>query len=432
MQVVLETGLDLDSQGLILAGYQNVASRVGAALTTPAWDDQSDSQGSGLAISAKGRRGSPLMPAWFLELPMDCTSLDRSEADNDRIRFQPDRCVLRFFDYGIAILMIDGHVSTSADSDLPPSIFVREIELLSDTIPSLFLSATSSSVSSLRAAIESQDSQFVISDHIAREMNTALGRHSQGAEQVRPLWVHRLLAFDKSYSDLDLSHLVALQRHQEVRIESDSDESYRFIPGQGTSVVLSEAGDLPAEIVEPLALLNAYYAGSSKYDEAVFWGISQLQAISHGKGRYGVKSKADEILALQERVLLFRAAVDHQAHNLSPQEQVVWQKISAAWNLQPLIDGVASNVATLDGIFQHVAESRRSEQADRLALLVLIFTAASIMGVGATLFPIVDDAPATLPVLERVLVLAGLVIAPLVVIGVVALIVWQTTRRRGR
>jgi len=429
LQIVFETGLDLDTQELILAGYQRVSARVAASLLPTA-----DGRGTisaapgGLAISARTRRGSPLVPAWFTDLPLPFPTTSSDEVSAE-VALNVDRCTLRFFDYGVAIALLDGQVTMTDQTKTPTTPeFVRSVELFSDTLPSHLIEVAAAKVAELRAAVLAVKGSLVLDDLLDREMRETRGL--AGSSRVNALWVHRILALPQLPSDDEFRHLTAVKRGQTVTFESDDRGTFHFYPGQGTSLVVSDSAQIPAEIVEPLALLNAYYAGSTKYDEAVFSGISQLQAISRGRGRYGARAKADEILAMQERVLLFRATVDHQAHNLSPQEQSVWQRTSAAWNLQPLIDGVASNAATLDRLFQHVAESRRFEQAQRLSFIIVIFTAASILGVAAALFPIVDQEPAHLPVLQRILVFTALVFIPLVTIGFVSMLIWQARRVR--
>lgn len=431
LQLVFFTGIDLDTQQLISAGYRKFASDLCGRLASdgsPGWRTAADEEDSELVVSARFRRGNPLLPVWFLERDFVEPWLDTDLSD-DAVHVLVDRATLRVFDYGVGIIMFDGRIEY--EGSLPLVDVIRRVEVISDRVPMAARQIATESVQAIAAGMAALEAgRFELRGLVAGSTNRLREKAPTEAKTVQFLWVHRLFTLDRgaeSLEALDDLGMMSVPVCEQVWFEGR--KSATFIAGQGTSVLQGDGVQgAPPLIVEPLALLNAYYAGSQKFDEAVFEGVAQLQEISNAKSRFSAASKADEVLCLQERVLLFRAMIDHQAHNFSPQEQHVWQMIAEAWNLQPLIDGIESNVTTLDGLFRHVAEQRRSEQAETLQRFVTIFTLASVVGVAASLFPIVDGAPASLPVITRCFIFAILLLGPILI----GWAVYDLVRRRGR
>ena len=413
-EVPFYSGIDFNTQQLVSDGYPEFVTGLVDTLngddhqvwSAPAVGLERSSGGGRLVFNPDDRQGDPLVPFWLLswegqELHDAVAGIAAADAE-----FELCGAELRLYEFGVGTVQLRANVSVAADRSLADQL--RTLEHFDAPLAAALHPVIASALAEVAAALESQG----WADHYTLP---PMGERSRRAEYPVLQWWHRLMAVDGPVDWAELFRQVpALQFSSVTDFCDENGSACRLVPGHGSSVAVGPGIDrVPETIVRSLSLLNGYWAGSAKYDAAVFSGISELQAVGRTQGLLGVNQKAAEVVRLQEQVLLFRAMFDHQAHHLGPQEQQVWQAIARAWNLQPLVDGIRTNVSTLDSLFRQVAERVRSDQADRLNVVVTALTCASFLVVGADLFPTVVGDPLDLHPILRIMVF---LVAPLVLI----------------
>jgi hypothetical protein len=426
------SGMHLNTQLLLNDGLENLASlleRTGAGEAERWRVPRVARSNRDLVFGADDREGSPLIPKWSLECDVAVPTPLAERMERDGVQLAVRNLNIVLFDFGVGVLI--AHLDGVAEDVSSPAATLRAIELASDDFAALVMPTVAEVVGRVIERLERDDEarQLLLHGLAAGEPITARASED-GDLGVVPLWVHRLVGMRGDESALrDLQAVASLATELTVELR-DAQEGSRVVPGTGSSVALvplpappDEPVTIPRSVEVALLLLNAYWAGFSQYDQAIFTGISALHVVRRQGQSRQIRQQAEAVLELQERVLLFSAIVEHQGHHLAPDSQLVWESISRAWNLEPLFDGMMANVGTLDGLFRHVAESVRSDQADRLNLVVTVLTVASISTIGIDLLGLLSADPSTAHAGLRI----GAIVVPLMVLA----LAWMLAKMDG-
>lgn len=415
LELPFYSGLDFNTQLLVSEGYEGFADRLVEELvasTALGWSSPAVGprrhHESGLVFSPDDRQGDPLVPFWLLSCEDPGVLVEFGEMSIGDAELRLASSEMRLYEFGVGSLQLRATITVPWEMSTADQL--RILETFDAPLAAAFFPIIQEYLVRIGAALDTLGFR-------KRFTLRSSGRSGLAPGRAYPVlqWWHRLLAVAAPGDESETFRQVPALQFSAVTDFCDEDgATCRLVPGHGSSVAIGpEIRAVPESIIRALSLLNSYWAGSAKYDAAVFAGISELQAVGRTQGLLGVNEKAEEVVQLQEQVLLFRAMFDHQAHHLGPQEQQIWQAIADAWNLQPLVDGIKTNVSTLDSLFRHVAERVRSDQADRLNVVVTALTCASFLLVGADVFPAVVGEPLDFHPLVRV---AIFLLAPVLLI----------------
>ncbi|MDA8290277.1 MAG: hypothetical protein M0Z33_01155 [Actinomycetota bacterium] len=277
-----------------------------------------------------------------------------------------------------------------------------------------------------------------------RELRDALPREFVGAsiwdgargfwrpgETGDVLWVHRVpvLLVGKG-GTRDVLREIAARSGADLETTSvdDRGDHVTFVPGLGTSVVLSETGsarDRSRHLVGVVGLQSAYWAGSRDLGLAVLREANGLAEFRRTKNVRAVRSEAYRIIDLHDRVTLFRALMSEHVAQLPPAELDLWERTSRAWKLEELVRQTEERHSELAGLGDRYLNRVQGDSSIRLNAVVLVLTIVNGIGVMATVIQFSQGSRLAGPSFARVV---SIVVASLMLSAIVLVM----TTNRGR
>lgn len=245
------------------------------------------------------------------------------------------------------------------------------------------------------------------------------------------LWVHRVPVFVVgSGATPDALAAITARSGAELDATSVDDRGDRvtFVPGLGTSVVLSETGaalDRSRHLSNVVALQSAYWAGSRDLGLAVLREANGLAEFRRKRNVRAVRSEAYRIIDLHDRVTLFRALMSERVAQLPPTELDVWERTSKAWKLEELVRQTEERHSELAGLGDRYLNRVQGDSSIRLNAVVLVLTIVNGIGVMATVIQFSQGSSLANPSFARVV---SIVVASLVLTAIVLVM----TTNRGR
>lgn len=394
------------------------------------------SRPSGLDIDVDSRRGITVLPRFFIErslmgdaLAAALTSAALETRFHDAastIAFRPTRLDIRIYEFGRAVLTVDGHVTGASQADAVKR-FRDGVERLSSRLGD-FTPLVDETVEAVRGVVPDAMTTrpHQTSDARAIAIDTA---------NTRMQWVHRVFVFRNGDPLIDqdaAADSIVFRRRSGTLRNVSIDSNARIYVGDGNSLAVQGA-DTPAEAADNLVSMirsqNAYYSRLEAFDAELLQFIVWLGYEIDRRDMSGMEKirqleeKSAEIVDLLEYAVIFKSAFDDYAYHLDPQSRVIWEEVTECWGTHERFNAVDNKLKTLDQVYGRVTNSLRSLYDSQLNGFVILFTLVGLFSVIIDVIGFVQDEGLIVPNVVRVGVIS------LVGLLLVIIAAWWLRRR---
>lgn len=439
------TGVGLDSSELLTGDYeraqQAVCAAIGGAADEWRYDRITDGP-SRLRFSVKGKYAS-LIPVSFVSRagPATRQDLERRLAEPDslggealaawqRLGLTITDMRIDMFDAGVGIVAVRGSVG---QAKIPMADLRADVEEVSSGLVATLNETVVGTIAEFARAVRDAIPAAVLDVPWFQEEGSVSGSRRDGTPAARPLgltppgqllWLHRTYIFDtSSHEGEDGTALEELLPSTYLRA---SWRNVHFLPGIGSTVIACrERSDANAigllSVRDILALMDlqwAYIAAAMEIDRTLFRRLHQFAVNARRARSSDLEREAQTVLALYDRVRLFRAAGNSVIIDLGGGSRGHWDLMARVQSLPEIFEAIDDKLSALQDACESLRAHVATRQQRRIARTIEVFAGfsvvASVAGI-ATFITNPDLSPTTwnriLGVLIVLLLVTGALLA---------------------
>ena len=393
----MRSGLVIDSRALLARGYAEqqaeITGRIDIAHTGEWYTPGSKARGNRMKIDADTRRGSTIIPGYFIGRTLEGEDLEAAlKAHNLSATLKHgENCV--FHITGIDVRLYDmGYGSAT---------FIGEIEALQNLTLEQYRVTVEKASSELTAyrpifletfekVAKALATEFTIANFHGGNKNVywVNSSLSQGVGDL--FWVHRVFSVAcedaKEYARLKEScKKLIFSEHADLVADTSITQGLSAYPGNGNSACIYNS-----EIVKPdqigtlLSMVraqNIFYVAAEDIDRDLFYLSNDLDRQKHSRDMTLLENQSEIIVEYQSKVTLFKAVYDDFDNSLDPQALKIWHALEQAWHTRDRFDNLNTKLELVEKIYNRVRENLSHLQNKRLGLFMLAFTLISTLSV---------------------------------------------------
>lgn len=199
----------------------------------------------------------------------------------------------------------------------------------------------------------------------------------------QPLWFHRIPVFrrpDELESLCDVvDDLLGLGCDQAIH-HRRPDARVSIFPGNGTSVIVADAGDA-AELSDVyariVALQTAYWTLGQELGSEILWVSNHFAVLIQDAAVEHLRQQADHLIWLNQEFTLYQALLTEHVTRLAPEDGTRWESLAATWGLEPFLQQLDKRLGDFGQLVERVLQRLQGEATSRLNEVVMVLTIVS-------------------------------------------------------
>ncbi len=393
----MRSGLVIDSRALLAKGYAEqqaeISTRIDIAHPGEWYTPGSKARGNRMKIDADTRRGSTIIPGYFigrtlegeeLEAALAAYSLPPVVRHGENCAFHIASIDLRLYDMGYGSVTFTGEIE--ALQNLTLDQYRVTVEKASSELTAyrpLFLETFEKVAKALQP--EFTIANFHGGNKNVYWVNSSL---SQGVGDL--FWVHRVfsVACDdaKDYARLkDACKKLIFSEHADLVADTSITQGLSAYPGNGNSAAVYNKEAIKPEqtgtLLSMIRAQNIFYVAAEDIDRDLFYLSNDLDRQKHSRDMSLLENQSEIIVEYQSKVTLFKAVYDDFDNSLDPQALKIWHALEQAWHTRDRFDNLNTKLELVEKIYNRVRENLNHLQSKRLGLFMLAFTLISTLSV---------------------------------------------------
>lgn len=405
----MRSGIVLDSQALLNAGYREFQRKLSATLDElylGHWECPGfHARVSHLAFDVDNFQGETIIPRYLIarsfededlaeilaefHLPAEVMPLEAGAKQTPGGSFIIEKLAIFLYDYGYASCQIRGRIV--ATKDLTLAQYRKLAETLSTSLPD-FTELFHSTVTKVAKTLPPE--YVLLNYHNAPDADDETWQGTTLRQRIGELfWVHRVFSIPCATPEEfaakreECKKLAYGGRNAEVK-DGSVRPDIAFYPGFGNSCVvyLKDAvheGDI-AKLRSVVRAKNVFYAALQDMDRDLFYlgNEAALRRATTAQALEQEMAHMDDALA---RTGFLKSVYDDYDNQLDPQSIVLWDMLRITWIMGDVFRALDQKAARMEKTCDRVAHRLAALQSRRMTNLIAVVAGASLLTLGAAL-----------------------------------------------
>lgn len=300
--------------------------------------------------------------------------------------FAIERMDVVLYDYGYASCIVSGHVT--AHKDLTIQEYRSTVEQISSAL-SDYTELFQSTIAKIAKVIPKQF--VVMSFHEGDVQDEEHWPHTTLRRHIGELfWVHRLFAVPcKHQVDLIRMKTEARALVYSSRTDVMEDMSLRpdmaVFPGHGNSCVVYTEGVTPAwnaaRLRATVRAKNVFYAALEDLDRDLFYLNNEIGQLSGAEDTRQLEQYARYMSDCLVRVNFLKSVYDDYDNQLDPQSIEIWNLLRKAWIMDDMFRAIDQKVTMLDKAHSRTVQRIAALQSKKLGALIVAFIGIALSAI---------------------------------------------------
>ncbi len=412
----MRSGIVLDSQALLNKGYRAFQEKLAETLTDHymgTWEcPQFHGRRNKMAFDVDNFQGETIIPRYLISrtftgealaeileefrLPAEIRPMRGTHAalhqeevaeEADKAPFPAklriDKLDIYLYDYGYASCLIRGTVV--ALRDMTVSDYRSAVEHISSSLPD-YAELFQSTIAKVAKVIPPE---FVImSVHGNQPLRNVLWPNTSIRQHIGELfWVHRIFSLRARNED-EFLRMEAASRDIVYSQRSDDNNSISLLkglaihPGNGNSCVVYMK-DTPdwnvARLRSVIRAKNVFYAALQDVDRDLFYLNNELSLRSDARDMASIERQMQFTADCLARTGFVKSVYDDYDNQLDPQSIAIWDNLRQTWLMGDIFRAIDQKTATLDKVYDRMAQRLQSLQSRKITSLMIFFIAIALM-----------------------------------------------------
>ncbi|MDE1152900.1 MAG: hypothetical protein PW788_10225 [Micavibrio sp.] len=412
----MRSGIVLDSQALLNAGYRNFQEKLAQTLTSHymgTWEcPQFLARRNKMAFDVDNFQGETIIPRYLISrsfsgenlaeileefrLPPEVRPLRgmhasthteefTEEADSMPFpaKFRLEKLDIYLYDYGYASCLIRGKVVALRDMTLEE--YRAAVEYISSSLPD-YTELFQSTIAKVAKVIPPE--YIILSFHGNQPLRSALWPNTSLRQHIGELfWVHRIFSIrcktDEEFeSQKETCRALAYSARNDTLTDIAMTPGLAIYPGNGNSCVVYKE-DTPdwnvARLRSVIRAKNVFYAALQDVDRDLFYLNNELSLRRDNRDMASIERQMQYTADCLARTGFIKSVYDDYDNQLDPQSIGIWDHLRVTWIMGDMFRAIDQKTAMLDKVYDRLAQRLQSLQSRRISQLIVAFIAIALV-----------------------------------------------------